>query len=77
MRTCHPWLGGLLCLCDERAWEFSVFWMEDMPGTIYPLMGSDFGFDEVFTGGSGEQLDDLALYGDGIVVFDGSLEAFA
>lgn len=48
-----------------------------MPGTIYPLMDLDFGIDEVSAGGSGEQLDDLAPYGDGIIVFDGSLEALA
>ncbi len=48
-----------------------------MPGAIYPLMDLDFGFDEVSAGGSGEQLDDLASYRDGIIVFDGSLEALA
>ena len=47
-----------------------------MPGAIYPLMDLNFGFDEVSAGGSGEQLDDLASYRDGIVVLYGSVEAF-
>lgn len=47
-----------------------------MPGVIYPLVGLDFGFDEMSSLGGGQELNDLSTYGDGIVILYGSVEAF-
>ena len=72
-----PLLGGHLFLREQCAWQFSVFWVKDVPGSIYPLIDLDFGFDEMSSLGGGQELNDLAMYGDGIVIDYGSVEALA
>jgi hypothetical protein len=71
-----PLLGGHLFLREQCAWQFSVFWVKDVPGSIYPLIDLDFGFDEMSSLGGGQELNDLSTYGDGIVILYGSVEAF-
>ena len=72
-----PLLGGHLFLREQCAWQFSVFWVKDVPGSIYPLIDLDFGFDEMSSLGGGQELNDLTMYGDGIVILYGSVEALA
>lgn len=72
-----PLLGGHLFLREQCAWQFSVFWVKDVPGSIYPLIDLDFGFDEMSSLGGGQELNDLTMYGDGIVIDYGSVEALA
>jgi len=72
-----PLLGSDQFLCYQCAWQVSVLWVKDVPGAIYPLVDLDFGFDEVSSLGSGQELNDVSSYGDGIVILYGSVEALA
>ena len=42
---------------EQCAWQFSVFWVKDVPGSVYPLIDLDFGFDEMSSLGGGQELN--------------------
>ena len=72
-----PLLGGHLFLSEQCTWQFFVFWVKDVPGSIDPLIDLEFGFDEISSLGSRQELNDLTTYGDGIVIFDTPVRALA
>lgn len=54
--------------------DLPVFWMEDVPGVVQPVIHGNSCPNEVPTGGGREELDDASFYRYGIVVIDGSIE---